>query len=406
MDELAKAAALDLSAGNPLGALSKISLREDPPCLAMRGIAMAQLGQFEIARPLLRRAANAFGSENRIAQARCVVADAEIALVLRDLDADGKVLDGAVKVLEEMGDHVNAAHARYLAIRRQILIGHLNDAERALDLLDPTQLPPALKSAHALVSATLGLRRVRAIQAKKDLIEAEKYALIARIPALLAEVEGVRSNLDRHVARLIDRGDESLLKLEDIERVLASGALVVDACRRAVHDGTTTIALAARPVLFELARALGEAWPEDVSREGLVKRAFELPLEDDLDRLRLRVEIGRLRTLLQPLADVVATKIGFALVPRSAIEVVVLALPTEEKHADVLALLADGESWSSSALALALDAGQRTVQRALEALAAEGKIQAVGGGRGRRWMTPPVLGFATSLLLPGALPGD
>jgi hypothetical protein len=166
------------------------------------------------------------------------------------------------------------------------------------------------------------------------------------------------------------------------------------------------ISLAKRPVLFVLARALGEAWPEDVPRDKLVARAFRLKLSDETHRARLRVEIGRLRKVLRPLADVSATQRGFALAPRRAREVVVLARPVEERHASVLAFLTDGELWSSSALALALGTSQRTVQRALDLLAAAGKVQPFGRGRARRWMTPPMPGFTTTLLLPASLPID
>ena len=153
-------------------------------------------------------------------------------------------------------------------------------------------------------------------------------------------------------------------------------------------------------------RALGEAWPRDVTRDALIARAFRAKRADESHRARLRVEIGRLRRVLRTLADVSATQRGFELVPRRAAEVIVLARPIEEKHAAVLAFLADGESWSSSALALALGTSQRTVQRVLDALAAEGKVQTIGRGRARRWMTPPVPGFATTLLLPAPLPGE
>jgi hypothetical protein len=195
-----------------------------------------------------------------------------------------------------------------------------------------------------------------------------------------------------------------LLLLEDVEALLASKALVVDACRYVVRDARTVVSLARRPVLFALARALGEAWPGDVPRGTLVARAFRATQADESHRARLRVEVGRLRTVLQELAAVSATKRGFALVPRRAREVVVLARPVEERHAAVLAFLADGETWSSSALALALGASQRTVQRALEQLAAAGKAQSFGRGRARRWMTPPVPGFTTTLLLPAPPP--
>ncbi len=198
---------------------------------------------------------------------------------------------------------------------------------------------------------------------------------------------------------------DSLL-LADVEALLASQACVVDACRYVVRDACTVVSLATRPVLFALARALGEAWPGDVARSTLVARAFRAKHADDSHRARLRVEVGRLRVALRPLADVSATKRGFALVPRRAREVVVLAPPVDERHAAVLAFLADGESWSSSALAIALGASARTVQRALDSLAAAGKVQSFGRGRARRWMTPPVPGFPTILLLPGPLPGD
>ncbi|MGB8575785.1 MAG: helix-turn-helix domain-containing protein, partial [Pseudolabrys sp.] len=191
----------------------------------------------------------------------------------------------------------------------------------------------------------------------------------------------------------------------EVEALLASRALVVDACRHAVRDPRAVISLARRPVLFALARALGEAWPGDVSREALLQRAFRAKHADESHRARLRVEIGRLRKALSAAAGIDATKAGFALVPHRARDVAILAPPTDEAHATVLALLADGEAWSSSALALGLGASQRTVQRALDDLTADGKVQAIGRGRARRWMTPPVPGFPTTLLLPAALPG-
>jgi len=211
--------------------------------------------------------------------------------------------------------------------------------------------------------------------------------------------------LEVPAARLFARGVERPLRLEEVEALLQSDALVVDACRHALRGPTTVVSLARRPVLFALLRALGEAWPGDVARETLLARAFGAKHADESHRARLRVEVGRLRRAVRALADVSATKRGFALAPRGAREVVVLARPVEEEHAAVLAFLADGESWSSSALALALGSSQRTVQRALDALAAAGKVQALGRARARRWITP-VPGFTTTLLLPAPLPGD
>jgi hypothetical protein len=205
-------------------------------------------------------------------------------------------------------------------------------------------------------------------------------------------------------ARLIAHGKERLLMLDEVKALLSSRALVVDACRTVVRAGGVVVSLATRPVLFALARALGEAWPHDVARSTLVARAFRAKHADESHRARLRVEAGRLRIELRTLADVSATKVGFTLTPRRARKVVVLAPPVEERHAAVLAFLADGESWSSSALAIALGASPRTVQRALDSLAAAGKVQSFGRGPARRWITPPVPGFPTTLLLPGPLP--
>jgi DNA-binding transcriptional ArsR family regulator len=406
MDSLITAAARALAAGDPLGALKRVALRDDAPALALRGIAMAQLGDLVRAKALLRRAARAFGPREAVARSRCVVAEAEIALVSRDLGWPAKALDAARVTLEAHGDSINAAHARYLEIRRLLLIGRLDEAEHALAELDPAPFPPALRTAHELVLAGIAMRRLRTKPARAALARAERAARDADIPALTAEVESASLVLSTPAARLIARGEERHLRLEEVEALLASKALVVDACRHVVRDAGTVISLARRPVLFALARALGEAWPGDVPRGTLLARAFRAKHADESHRARLRVEIGRLRATLRRVAGVSATKQGFALVPRRAREVVVLARPVEEPHAEVLAFLTDGESWSSSALALALGASQRTVQRALDALAAAGKVQSVGRGRARRWLTPPVPGFTTTLLLPAPLPGD
>ncbi len=406
MDSLITAAARALAAGDALGALKRVALRDDAPALALRGIAMAQLGDLVRAKALLRSAARAFGPKEAMARARCVVAEAEIALVSRDLGWPAKELDAARATLEQHGDRVNAAHARTLEVRRLLLIGRLDEAEHKLADLDPAPFPPASRAAHELVVAGIAMRRLRTKAARAALVRAERAALQARIPALTAEVESASRVLNTPAARLIARGEERLLLLKDVEALLASKVLVVDACRYVVRDALTVVSLATRPVLFALARALAEAWPADVPRSTLIARAFRAKHADESHRARLRVEVGRLRLELRMLAEVSATKRGFALAPRRVGEVVVLMPPVEEQHAAVLAFLADGESWSSSALAIALGASPRTVQRALDSLAAAGKVQSFGRGRARRWMTPPVPGFPTLLLLPGPLPSD
>ena len=406
MDSLITAAGRALAAGDPLGALKRVALRDDAPALALRGIAMAQLGDLARAKALLRSAGRAFGPKEAVARARCVVAEAEVALASRDLGWPAKALEAARETLEAHGDRANAAYARFLEARRLLLIGRTDAAERALAELDPAPLPPALRTAHELVLAGIEMRRLRTKAARESLTRAELAARQARIPALTAEVESARLVLNTPAARRIASGEERLLLLDEVEALLASKAFVVDACRHVVRHAGTVISLASRPVLFTLARVLSEAWPGDVPRDALVARAFRLKLADESHRARLRVEIGRLRTVLRTVANVSATKLGFALEPHHAREVVVLALPVEEEFAAVLALLADGESWSSSALALALGTSQRTVQRVLDSLAAAGKVRSFGRARGRRWMTPPVPGFTTTLLLPASLSVD
>ncbi|MES0041664.1 helix-turn-helix domain-containing protein [Mesorhizobium sp. M0091] len=404
MDSLITAAGLALAAGNPLAALDRVALREDAPALALRGIAMAQLGDLDRAKVLLRRAGRAFGPKEAVARARCVVAEAEIALVSRDLGWPSKALDAARSTLEKHGDRLNAAHAGHLKVRRLLLIGRLDEAEDVLAGLDPSPLPPASRAAHELAVAGIAMRRLKTKAARAALEWARYAARRAGIPGLMAEVDSAFLALETPAARLIAGGEERPLLLKEVEALQASPALVVDTFRYIVHKQETTISLATRPVLFALARALAEAWPADVPRATLIARAFGGRHADESHRARLRVEIGRLRAELRPLAGIGATSQGFALAPREAGSVAVLARPIEERHAALLAFLADGESWASSALALALGAGQRSVQRALEQLAETGKVQSFGQGRARRWMTPPVAGFTTTLLLPSPLP--
>jgi tetratricopeptide (TPR) repeat protein len=403
MDTLIAAAARALAAGDPLGALNEIALRDDAPALALRGIAMAQLGDLDRAKDLLRGAARAFGPKAAVARARCIVAEAEIALASRDLGWPPKMLEAARTTLEAHGDRVNAAHARYLAVRRLLLIGRLDEAERALAELDPAPLPPASRAAHELVVAGIAMRRIQTQTAQAALVRAEQAARQAGIPGVMAEVENAGLLLRTPAARLVTGGEARPLLLDEVEALLASDTFIVDACRHVVRAASTIVSLARRPVLFALIRTLAEAWPVDVPRGVLIARAFRAKHADESHRARLRVEMGRLRSALRPLTEIRATPNGFALAPRDAPQVVVLARPVDDEHAAVLAFLADGESWSSSALALGLGASQRTVQRALDTLGAAGKVQSFGRGRARRWMTPPIPGFATPLLLPAVL---
>ena len=400
MDPLITTAARALAAGDPLAALKRVGLRDDASALALRGIARAQLGDLVRAKELLRSAARAFGPKEAAARARCVVAEAEIALVSRDLSGLPETLTAARKMLEAHGDRANAAHAGYLESRRFLLIGRLDDSERTLDSLDVEALPQAARAGYWLVAAGVALRRIRAEAARAALVQAGRAARETGIPALTAEVDRATRSLEAPTARLVAREGHRFLGLAELEALIASEALVVDACRNSVRAGTIVVPLASRPVLFALVRLLAEASPDDVSREYLITRIFRGRDADESHRARLRVEIGRLRKALAPIAKLNATKRGYLLKPLRACGVAVLAPPVEQDHAEVLGLLADGEAWASSALALALDVSPRTVQRALEALADHGRVESFGRGRACRWVMANVPGFPTGLLLP------
>lgn len=402
MDALTITAARALAAGDPLAALKHVALRDDAPALALRGIAMAQLGDLARAKELLANAARLFGTKAPMARARCRVAQAEIALVSRDLGPAMQGLGAARTVLEACGDFTNAAHAGYLDARRLLLIGRLDEAERILRSVESGALPVTSRPGYALVVAGIAMRRICAGPAREALDRAERAASSIGNAALKAEVDRAVRAFKAPSARLVTREGERFLQLDEIEALIGSEALVIDACRNMLRAKTTTISLASRPILSALVRLLGETWPEDASREELLLRAFRSKEADESQRARLRVEIGRLRSVIEPLAAVQATERGFILVPRQASVVAVIAPPVEDKNGDLLALLADGEAWSSSALALALDVSARTVQRALEALAENGKAESFGQGRACRWVATSAPGFPTTLLLPAS----
>jgi hypothetical protein len=405
MDALISASARALAAGDALGALKRVALREDPPALALRGIALAQLGEYARSRELLRRAARGFGPHEQVARARCVLAEAEVALAMRELGGSPRSLEAAAATLEKFGDRANALHARLLAGRRALLMGRLAEAAARLAAVEVSTLPPTLAAVAELAAAELALRSLHSGAARAALGRAHQAAFRAGIPALIAEVAQARSALDRPAARRVAGGEALPLTLTEVEALLASDALVLDACRRGLARGGAWQSLVRRPILFALARALAEAWPQDVPRDALIAAAFRTRRPDETHRARLRVEIGRLRALLEGLAGIAATPRGFVLQPRDRSEVVVLAPPIAGEQAALVALLSDGAAWSTSALALALGASQRTVQRAVAGLEAAGQVRAIGQARSRRWVAAPLVDFTTVLLLPASLPG-
>jgi hypothetical protein len=398
MDALGNAARA-LRGFDPLEALRHVALRSDPSALALRGIAMAQLGEFATARALLTRAAKAFGGGAPVARARCVVARAEIALACRDLGDAERDLDAAASVLEARGDVENALFARLQSVRRLVLLGELRAAERALAALELRRAPPLLVTVAELAAIDIAVRSVRARDARLAVERARAAARAAAVPSLTAEVEHAARTLDANVARLRVSGAETAVRLDQVEDVFRSRELVVDACRREVRSENVVVPLIARPVLLALAVTLAESSPAEATREALARRAFGARAVTESVRARLRVEIGRLRRVLGPLADVRATLLGFSLVARRGKRVLVLLPPDPGESSAVLALLGGEPSWSTSGLARALGKSQRTVQRALGLLLSEGRVEAVGKGSARRWMAAAPTSFATTMLL-------
>lgn len=400
MDAALAAAAQALSRGDPLFALKQVALRRDARALALRATALAQLGEYKQAQRLFSRAARRFGAAEPLASARCAVALAEVALAAREITlADGPLLS-AIETLKRHGDGINARYAQLLRARHALALGDLALAERHLKALDLRRAPPALHALAALSTAEIALRRTQPERARRALERAAKAARRAQIPALLAEVAAAQDMLTRPLARRVAGDRSEPLTIDQVAQLMARPHLIVDACRRVVRKGARQVSFQQRPVLFALVRGLAEAAPFAVSREALIRLGFGMSRPNASLRARLRVAMGRLRRLLSGLAEVRATSSGYVLETRPA-PPCVIAPPLEDHASHVMALLADGEPWSTSALALSLGSSQRSVQRALSELETTGKVRGVGAGRSRRWLAAPLSGFAPHMLLPG-----
>ena len=274
MDSMITAAARLLAAGDLLGALKRVALRDDGPALALRGIIMAQLGDLVRARVLLKAAARAFGPKEAVSRARCLVAEAEIALVSRDLTWPAKTLAGARTVLEAHGDRLNAAHARHIEVRRLLLIGHFDEAERLLSEVEPEMLPPPLRTSYELAVAGIAIRRLQTSRAHAALNRAEGIARAAGIRSLIAEVESVIQILKAPAASLVAGTSRRLVLLEEVEALVASDNLVVDACRYSVRVADKEVSLTTRPVLFGLAKSSARRGPAMSRGERLLPVCF------------------------------------------------------------------------------------------------------------------------------------
>jgi tetratricopeptide (TPR) repeat protein len=403
MDAPLIAAARALSQGDPLGALKHVALRADAHALALRATAMAQLGEYKSAKDLFRRATKSFSQDHATARARCVVAQAEVALASRELTLGDAGLARAIDVLQRNNDGANARYAQLIRARHALAMGDVKAARERLDAIDARTLSPALRALRGLAQAEVAWRLTQPAAARAALTAAHEAARRSQIPALLAEVVAAQDSLSKPVARLVAANTSSLLTLDQVAALGSSARLVVDACRRVIRQGPECVELGTRPVLFNLARRLAEATPEDVSREELIRVGFGIQRANDSLRVRLRVAMTRLRRLLAKTAKLEATARGFILVPHTPPALVLLP-PVDDEASSLLALLSDGEAWSTSALALALGKSQRSVQRALGALENADKVRTLGRGKNQRWLPAPLTQFATPLLLPMASP--
>ncbi|HEX2734723.1 MAG TPA: HTH domain-containing protein [Polyangiaceae bacterium] len=405
MDSGLSTASRALSVGDPIGALKFVGLRNDPPALALRGIALAQLGELKDARALLVRAVKAFEPGEQLARARCLVAQAEISLATRDLAGANRGLAAARELLMARGEWDNALLAGLIDVRRLALLGDVDAARASFDALSRTRVSSRLQALAELTTADLAIKRLDCAAAQRALRAAREAALASSIPQLVAEAQRASDQFEAPVARLRRAGEESDLNLSQLSGLYASHDFIVDVCQREVRSGMKRVNLVRRPVLLELAQSLAASAPSSVSRELLIERVFGARKINDSHRVRLRVEIGRLRKLLKEVAQIVSTHGGFALEPTSSRPVALVTPAMDGARSALLALLRSGESWSTSALAEALGKSQRAVQRALSELEALGKVRASGKARAQRWVAAPGAQIATTLLLvaPGTL---
>ena len=395
------AAARALFLGDALSALKWLAGRTDAPARAMRGAALSQLGEFSRAKAQLRAALRALGPADGLLRARCLAAEAEIALALGDLRWSAEPVARAVAELQAAGDARNAAYLQLVAARAALRLGRPADAER---LLRHAKLAPApLERTFAeLVRVELAAKRGDPDLLTQALASARAAAERAAIPTLVAEVARIRDHYEGPSAVITSRGKARTASFCEVCTLARSASVVVDGGGRELRSAGGCLPFARRPVLFEVLRVLAEGWPEAVPRDALIARAFGARRPNESHRIRLRVEVGRLRKAMRPWLGVVAEGPGYAL---SAKGEVVLVMPLEESPASrLLSLMHGGEAWSASSLAQALGVSERTVQRSLGELSSAGKVGPTGNGRGRRWVR--LFEIPTDLLLPPRPPAQ
>jgi hypothetical protein len=389
-DTARAAAALALGRGDALRALDLVGLSDDPRDLLLRGVAYAQLGDLDRARQMLARAS---GGGDAITHARAAAALVEIALAEGRASEVLSAAKAAETALAAVGDRRNLALLRLAAARAHVLLGHLDAAWNVV-----SDVGDALGEVSALVRGELAIRRQDATAAASALREAGRssHAVLARAAAAL------HAELAQPIARLHEGGNVRAIDLHGVQAALIGDGFVVDACRRCVRAGRAAIPLARRPMLFELLLALALAWPAAVARDDLARRAFEVRQPNESHRVRLRVELARVRQLLSGIARVEATRTGYVLAsPRP---VAVVLPPSDDDHARISLLLADGAAWTAQALAEHAGVSKRTALRALAELVEAGRAARIGRGRETRY-TGASGRIASRLLLLG-LVGD
>lgn len=394
-------AALALHAGDAIGALQAVALRDDPRSLAMRATAMARMGDLARARILFERAERGFAGSDRLGHARCLLARAELQLAMRDGGWPAAELLGAHAIFREQGDTWNATYLKLVEARRAIMLGRLDEAETILAVHGHGG-HPVLRAIANLLGAHLFFRQLRIGEARTALARASGDLEAGGPEALRMEVLRMHATLRTPFAGR--RSGKDLLPLlpDALCALNQSVNLIVDATRFEVRHRESAISLVTRPVLFSLLSCLATAWPGECRREDLIGAVFRGRQVDESYRARLRVEMLRLRRLLGAVGSVVATAGGYRLVPDNATAVVMIEPLAGTRHAQLLALLGDGEAWTSLAVAEALGASRRTAQRSLEALSREGLVRKQGAGSAQRWRAPGVDPIALAMLLPAA----
>lgn len=396
MDPTFASAARALARGDALLALKTIGRRTDPSGRALRSVALAQLGDFRTAKLEVRAALRALGPEQPALRAKCLAVEAEIALATGDLRWNAEPVVNALAELRAVGDARNADYLQLVAARAALRLGMPADAERLFRAGTFASTPPLGRAYAELVRVELAAKRGDATTLARALAGAARAAEQCASLALVAEVARLRDTYEGPSLVITSRGTAKMAAFLDLCALKSSGAIVIDGGTREVTSGDRVVSLVRKPVLFELLRALAEQAPDEATREMLITRGFGARRPNASHRSRLRVELGRLRSLVRGMLDVEAMDAGYAV---RAKRDVALVMPLEESaDSRLLALMQHGEPWSASSLAEALGVSARTVQRSLVLLESSGKVASRGEGRAQRWVrlgeTP------TDLLLP------